>query len=88
MLRNMPILDYDEDDDRDDPLEEDLAAEDDSTEHVAPCPSCGEQVYDDAERCPYCGDWIIDRARPGGLRTLWLFAAVLALVAMLVIVVF
>lgn len=28
------------------------------TETIA-CPSCGQPVYEDADRCPQCGDWIV-----------------------------
>ena len=30
-------------------------AEDETT---AECPSCGELIYDDAERCPQCGEYL------------------------------
>lgn len=32
--------------------------EDDSTETID-CPSCGAEVYEDAERCPVCGDYLL-----------------------------
>lgn len=31
------------------------------TEHddvTSPCPYCGRDIYDDAERCPYCENYI------------------------------
>ena len=49
-----------------------------------PCPSCGAMVYDDTDRCPHCGDWIMPlaaSARSG--RTIWIIAAVLAIIGML-----
>ena len=46
--------DPDEDDHDDDP--------------TAPCPHCGEPIYDDAERCPDCGHYLsredAPRSRP------------------------
>jgi hypothetical protein len=31
--------------------------EDDSSDTLE-CPSCGEEVYEDAEQCPHCGQFI------------------------------
>ncbi|MCA9100245.1 MAG: zinc-ribbon domain-containing protein, partial [Planctomycetales bacterium] len=42
------------DDDYDEAYDVD-AYDDDVVETVA-CPSCGAEIYEDAERCPHCGD--------------------------------
>ncbi|HEV3168469.1 MAG TPA: zinc-ribbon domain-containing protein [Isosphaeraceae bacterium] len=41
--------------------DEDGLNDDDDNDHsgVVPCPSCGAEVYDDAEQCPACGDHIV-----------------------------
>jgi len=26
-----------------------------------PCPVCGEEIFEDAERCPYCGQYVTPR---------------------------
>ena len=44
-----------------------------------PCPSCGRQIADLAERCPYCGDWVVRGERsPASNRSLF-FAAIVIL---------
>lgn len=75
-----------DDDDRDDPLEQDLVDQDDSDD-VLPCPACGRDVYEDAEKCPHCGDWITPRSG-GRLHWIWMVAVALALAGMLVITLF
>lgn len=77
--------DFDEED-RDLPQEGDLA-DDEMGGDVVPCPSCGREVYEDAERCPHCGDWITPRAG-GPLPWVWVVAALLALAGMVVITIF
>lgn len=55
--------------------------DDDSTETV-PCPSCGADVYEDAEQCPSCGTYITHQANLWGGRSMWwIVLAVLGLVA-------
>jgi uncharacterized paraquat-inducible protein A len=55
--------------------------EDDSTETVS-CPSCGADVYEDAEQCPYCGTYITHQTSPWEGRSMWwIVLAVLGLVA-------
>ena len=39
-----------------------------------PCPSCGEDVYEDADRCPHCGDWVPPGRRPAAANVpRWMF---------------
>jgi hypothetical protein len=46
---------------------------------TAPCPHCGRQVYDDAERCPYCENYISEEDTPPSSRKpWWLILGVLA----------
>lgn len=57
---------------------------DDSTETVA-CPSCGREVYEEAEQCPYCGSYIIHQTSPWlGRSVWWIVLAVLGLIATIV----
>jgi hypothetical protein len=73
-----------DEDDRDAPQESDLVDEDEDETPTVPCPRCGREVAEFAERCPYCGDWIIPSAG-GGRRPLWIVvAAIMALAAFLV----
>jgi hypothetical protein len=57
----------DEDDDWEDP---EPADESDDAE-LATCPSCGEEIFEDAERCPYCGDYVVHSTSPFAGRPLW-----------------
>ncbi len=55
---------------------------DDGLTETVPCPSCGADVYDEAEQCPYCGNHITSPTNPWGGRSAWWVAlAVLGLVA-------
>ncbi len=74
--------DYDDDwdaDDPDAPQERDLdkgtgndsvGGDDNADTPTEPCPSCGREVADTADKCPYCGDWIVPGAG-GARRTPW-----------------
>jgi predicted RNA-binding Zn-ribbon protein involved in translation (DUF1610 family) len=35
---------------------------DDDGADVVPCPSCGVELYDDAEQCPNCGEYVVHRS--------------------------
>jgi len=54
------------------------------------CPSCGREVYDDADLCPGCGSWItgevaseppLNRELQGRFRTIVVVAVLLGFVA-------
>jgi predicted amidophosphoribosyltransferase len=49
----------------------------------AKCPSCGADVYDDAEVCQVCGDYIVPESG-GGSRVVWKVVALVVLVAVAV----
>jgi hypothetical protein len=70
----------DELDESEDPDESDQDSDEDLSRTV-PCPSCGEDVYEEAERCPNCGEHITPGAATSG-RPKWLMIGVaLALLA-------
>lgn len=50
--------------------------DDDGIVELVACPSCGVEVYEDAERCPACGDYIVHAAggHPWKDRPLWWIA--------------
>lgn len=78
--------DFEDDDDRDDPLPEDMDDDDDSLPMMS-CPHCRASIVEDTQQCPHCGDWITAR-ETGSKRNLILYIAValmLALVAMWII---
>lgn len=69
--------------DPDGPQLRDLTDPNDETPTV-PCPNCGAQVPDLADRCPYCGEWIVQSSGAVGSRSLVLAAiAVLLILALL-----
>lgn len=45
--------------------------EDDEETAVLPCPHCGAEVYEEAERCPHCGAYIVRRLRAWEGRPRW-----------------
>ncbi len=73
--------DDDDLDETEDPDESDQEPDDDASVTV-PCPNCGQDVYEDADRCPYCAKHITPNASAG--RPTWLIiAAILALLGVL-----
>jgi len=61
------------------PLETDLEdLGDDGETDTVPCPSCGEDIYQGADRCPVCGRYVVPRlaTRPRG-KWHWLIVALL-----------
>ncbi|HUU83671.1 MAG TPA: hypothetical protein VM243_09225 [Phycisphaerae bacterium] len=74
---------YDDDEEQD--WTPDLDEEQDSEADQLPCPSCGAMVYDDTDRCPHCGDWIMPLSASAGSRSgIWIVAALLAIIGLLV----
>jgi DNA-directed RNA polymerase subunit RPC12/RpoP len=73
-------------DDREYPDEEDR---DDDLNETLPCPECGAEIYEEAQRCPHCGSYIVFSTRPFQGRSWWWIAlgilAVVAVVVMLAI---
>lgn len=58
--------------------------EGDDEDTTAPCPHCGADVYDDAERCPHCGVYLSAEDTPRRPKPLWVVVGALAaLVGML-----
>lgn len=72
----MPWDDDLDEDDLDEP--EDGEGDDDPT---APCPHCGVDVYDDAERCPSCGRYLSVADAPRLAPPAWIVVGVVAALA-------
>ncbi len=70
-------------DDWDDGSEWDEGDEDDlGRSETVTCPSCGADVYEDAEQCPSCGEWITSFRSPWqGRSTWWIVLGVLGVAA-------
>lgn len=71
------------------PDEEWVDEEEDSGDDLLVCPSCKRPVHEDTQQCPHCGDWIIP-VWPGqrSKRLVWVVAAVLVIVALIMMTVF
>ena len=71
------IDDWDDGSDWDGGEDDDL----DRSETVS-CPSCGVDVYEDAEQCPSCGEWITSFHSPWqGRSTWWIVLGILGVAA-------
>lgn len=74
----------DQDADPEGPQACDLQRHDDDDTVTVPCPHCGHDIAELAERCPHCGDWII----PGDARLstrglVWAIVALLLVLTLL-----
>lgn len=61
-------------DDWDDPdFDDDISDEWQSDDHVETlaCPSCGEQIYEEAQQCPHCGQYVTPSSSPLLGRPWW-----------------
>jgi hypothetical protein len=57
-------------DEREDDVDDDV--DEDEDELTAPCPHCGVEIYEDAERCPHCGQYLSEEDRPAARRPWWI----------------
>lgn len=78
----MPNLE--EDDLKDDEEPDEFDPDDEDESDTRPCPLCGRDVYEDANRCPHCGEYIVPGEAERARRPWWVVvAAVLALLGVL-----
>ena len=67
------------DDDWDDGYDADpFDLEDDEEEPTLPCPYCGEEIHEDAQRCPSCGEYVSSEDRPAARKPWWIIIGALA----------
>lgn len=64
--------DFDDEED----LDEEFEDEDDD-EPTAPCPYCGREIHEDAQRCPYCDQYISAEDAPAGRKPWWIIVGVI-----------
>jgi hypothetical protein len=75
--------DFDDDDfDESDDADFDSADGDDET---APCPFCGEEIYDDAERCSACGKYLSREDAPADRKPLWFIVGAIVCLAIAIL---
>lgn len=78
--------DWDIYDFEDDDFEDDY---DDDEPAYLPCPSCGDDVYEDLEQCPHCGDYITFSSSPWADKSIgWVLLGALGMAAILVSLLF
>jgi hypothetical protein len=63
-----------------DPDDEDWP-DDGDEEPTAPCPHCGREVLEDAERCPFCERYLSKEDAPPGRKPWWIILGVVACLA-------
>lgn len=73
------------DDARDDGLEfDDLEFDDedwpdeDDDEPTEPCPYCGREIHEDAQRCPYCENYVSAEDSPSPPKPWWIVVGAVA----------
>jgi predicted nucleic acid-binding Zn ribbon protein len=64
----------------------DTSDPDDDT--TAPCPHCGELIYEDAERCPECGQYLSRDGAPTARKPKWILIGALICLAIVLAWVF
>ena len=73
----------------DDPDEEWTEEDENEDDVLLVCPSCRQAVHEDTQQCPYCGDWIVpEYPSDPRKRFLWVVAAMLVILALILITVF
>jgi hypothetical protein len=73
----------DYEDDPEEPDESDMDSDEgDESVDTVECPSCGRDVYEQAQKCPYCGAYLVRGDSPRHAR--WVLWTTLVLLAVIV----
>lgn len=56
---------------------EDFDDDADEDEPTVPCPYCGREIHEDAQRCPYCEQYISAEDAPAGPKPWWIVLGVI-----------
>lgn len=72
---------FDDEDDESSDWDEPQGAGDDFDDGTAPCPACGEPMFEDSPRCPACGDYVSADAASRSPRPRWIVVTVLVCLA-------
>jgi hypothetical protein len=65
--------------------DDDWSADSDGDGETVDCPSCGREIYDDAEQCPHCGEYLTEADRLGRGKPLWLVITAIVVLAAVVL---
>jgi len=72
--------------DYDEYRDDDLDQYDDDFSETLPCPNCGKEIYEDAERCPYCGEYVVfTNSQWVGRPLWWILLGILGILATIVV---
>jgi hypothetical protein len=74
-IRPMPRYD-DDDDDEDYDVDEFDDAYGDDDDVTIPCPHCGREIHEEAERCPHCEKYLSDEDSPPTRKPWWIYLGV------------
>ncbi len=59
---------------------------DDDSSETLPCPNCGAEIYEDAERCPCCGEYVVFAGSLwSGRPAWWIVLGILGILATVVV---
>jgi predicted nucleic acid-binding Zn ribbon protein len=78
---------FEDDDDRDDPLPEDMDDDDDDSLPMMSCPACRASIVEDTQQCPYCGEWIMPESG-GRKRSVALYIAIAIMLGIVLLWIF
>lgn len=72
-------------DDEADEWDGDWPADDDEASLTIPCPTCREEIYEEAEQCPYCGNYVVRTSTAWeGRPPWWILLGALGIVATII----
>jgi predicted nucleic acid-binding Zn ribbon protein len=57
---------------------DDGGEDDEASEPTAPCPYCGAEIHEDAQRCPQCGQYISAEDSPVARQRWWIVLGAIA----------
>ncbi|MCA9076023.1 MAG: hypothetical protein KDA93_13430 [Planctomycetaceae bacterium] len=61
-------------------------SDDDQGVDVRPCPSCGVEIYEEAERCPHCGEYVVwSNSAFAGKPKWWVVLGIMGIIAVIVV---
>jgi len=72
--------------DRDEESGDDDDGYDDDSVELLPCPECGAEIYEEAQRCPYCGAYVVHSSGNlfDGRAWWWIVLGVLGIISVVV----
>lgn len=63
--------DWDDDPSVEGDFDEEWPDDEDADSLTVPCPSCGADIYEDAEQCPVCGEYVVRTSTAWQGKPIW-----------------